>query len=466
MEITVHSSKAVKPEPDYGGHSDGNASVAVVPLSVFDKVNYDEYIFYVYAFHPPAPPNAVLEAALAKALAQYREWAGRLGVDASGNPAIVLNDAGARFVEATADAEFGGSTVALLSTGGKVLSRLYPSCDGVEELLLVQVTRFRCASLVLGFTMHHKVADGPGMWNFMVAWGQATRGVAIDPVPVHDRTSSLFARRRERDSRVKFEHRGAEFKVKPRGERLPASDGAVVRADDEVVVVHRVHFSREWIAELKSRASQGAPSRQYTTLQCVAAHLWRCITEARGLDGREATRIRIAVNGRARMVRPPVPEGYTGSVVLWAWPATTVRELLGRPLRYAVELISREVARIDDAYFRSFVDFAGSGAVEKEQLVPTADAAEVPLCTDIDVDCLLAIPFHKLNFGCGPPFYFRPGYGHAPVAGAIYVLRSFQGDGSVDAYVPLFRRTMDAFKKCCHSFPMTTTTTTMAGARL
>jgi hypothetical protein len=67
------------------------------------------------------------------------------------------------------------------------------------------------------------------------------------------------------------------------------------------------------------------------------------------------------------------------------------RELLDRPLRYAVELISREFARIDDAYFRSFVDFASSGAVEEEELVPTAtaDAAEVPLCTDIDVDCLL-----------------------------------------------------------------------------
>ena len=95
--------------------------------------------------------------------------------------------------------------------------------------------------------------------------------------------------------------------------------------------------------------------------------------------------------------------------------------------------------------------------------MPTADAAEVPLCTNMDVDCLLAIPFHKLDFGCGPPFFFRPGYGHAPVDGAIYILRSFRGDGSVDAYVPLFSRHMDAFMRCCYTFP---TTPTMAGARL
>ncbi|KAJ1270165.1 hypothetical protein BS78_06G033700 [Paspalum vaginatum] len=462
MEITVHSSKSVK--PDYGDSSNGDAAFAsadVVPLSVFDKVNYDEYIFYVYAFHPPSPPTTVLVPALAKTLAEYREWAGRFGVDGSGNPAIVLSDAGARFIEATAATEFAGS-VKLLTTGDKVLS-LYPICDGAEELLLVQATRFRCGSLVLGFTMHHKVADGPGMWNFMVAWGQVTRGVAIDPVPVHDRTSLFARQRQDSPAQVKFEHRGAEFKPRAGGEIPGVSCGNVaVHADGEEVVVHRVHFTREWITELKSRASSNRGGAwSCTTLQCVAAHLWRSVTEARGLGAREATRIRVAVNGRARMKNPPVPEGYTGSVVLWAWPATTARELLRRPLRYAVELISREVARTDDAYFWSFVDFASSGAVERERLVPTADAAEVPPCTNVDVDCLLAIPFAKLDFGCGPPFFFRPGYSPAPVAGAIYVLKSFEGDGGVDAYVPLFSRTMDAFKKSCYSL-----TPPMADARL
>ncbi|KAI5009541.1 hypothetical protein ZWY2020_011678 [Hordeum vulgare] len=403
MEITVHSSKLVKPA--YG--DDGRAG-DVIPLSVFDRVNYNEYIFYVYAFHPPAPPSVALEAGLARALAAYPEWAGRLG-DGS---AIVLCDSGARFVEATADSELSSGAVALLATGNKALMSLYPSCDGAEELLL------------------------------------ATRGVAINPVPVHDRTS-LFARRGP--PQVRFEHRGVE--LKPRDEK-PGSCGGdgIVHAGDEVVV-HKVHFSREWIMELKSLVSEGDP-RSYTTLQCLAAHLWRCVTKARGLDGRQATRIRIAVNGRTRMRRPRVPEGYTGSVVLWAWPTTTARQLLDRPLRYAVELISEEVARMDDAYFRSFIDFAASGAVEEEKLVPTADAAEVRLGTNVDLDSLLAIPFPKLDLGCGAPFFFRPGYSPAPVDGAIYVVKSFVGDGSVDAYVPLCSRAMDNFKKCCYSLPV------------
>jgi hypothetical protein len=447
MEITVHSSKSVK--PDYGDGGSRGGAGGVIPLSVFDRVNYDEYIFYVYAFHPPAPPSVALEAGLARALAAYPEWAGRLGVDATDGPAILLCDAGARFVEATADSELRGGAVALLAAGNKVLMSLYPSCDGhdADELLLVQATRFRCGSFVVGFTMHHKVADGPAMWNFMVAWGQATRGVDIDPVPVHDRTS-LFAPRGP--PQIRFEHRGVE--VKPRDEKPGGGGDGIVHAGDEVVV-HKVHFSREWITELKSRVSEGGPCRSYTTLQCLAAHLWRCVTKASGLDGRQASRIRIAVNGRTRMRRPRVPEGYTGSVVLWAWPTTTARQLLDRPLRYAVELISREVARMDDAYFRSFIDFASSGAVEEEKLVPTADAAEVRLSTNVDLDSLLAIPFPKLDFGCGAPFFFRPCYSPTPVDGAIYVVKSFVGDGSVDAYVPLFSRTMDSFKKYCCSLP-------------
>ncbi|CAM0958637.1 unnamed protein product [Alopecurus aequalis] len=439
MEISVQSIKTVK--PDYG---DDRSRGGVIQLSVFDRVNYDEYIFYVYAFHPPAPPSTALEAGLARALAAYPEWAGRLAVDATH---IVLCDAGARFVEATASSKLGSGAVALLAAGNTVLS-LYPSCDGAEELLLVQATRFRCGSLVLGFTMHHKVADGPGMWNFMVAWGQVTRGVAIDPVPVHDRTS-LFARRAGAPPQITFEHRGVE--VRTRAEK--PGRGTVNAGDEEVVHVHQVHFSREWIMELKSRVSVSEGSYSYTTLQCLAAHLWRCITKARGLDGRQATRIRIAVNGRTRMRRPRVPEGYTGSVVLWAWPTTTARQLLERPFRYAVNLISREVDRMDDAYFRSFIDFACSGAVEDERLVPTADAAEIRLGTNVDLDSLLAIPFPKLDLGCGAPFFFRPCYSSSPVDGAVYIVKSFLGDGSVDAYVPLFSRTMDGFKKCCYSLP-------------
>ncbi|TVT98711.1 hypothetical protein EJB05_55940, partial [Eragrostis curvula] len=59
---------------------------------------------------------------------------------------------------------------------------LHPSRDGVDddELLLVQVTRFKCGSYVVGYTLHHLVAGGSAMATSMAAFGQATRGVAVE----------------------------------------------------------------------------------------------------------------------------------------------------------------------------------------------------------------------------------------------------------------------------------------------
>lgn len=98
-----------------------------------------------------------------------------------------------------------------------------------------------------------------------------------------------------------------------------------------------------------------------------------------------------------------MPDGYTGNVVLWARPTARAGELVAGPLRHAVALIHREVARINDAYFKSFVDFASSGAVEEERLVAAADAAEMVLSPDIEVDSWLRIPFYDLDFGGGCP---------------------------------------------------------------
>uniref|UniRef100_K3Y7I8 Agmatine coumaroyltransferase-2 n=1 Tax=Setaria italica TaxID=4555 RepID=K3Y7I8_SETIT len=426
MKITVKSSKAVKP-------ANGPAAAPdVVPLSVFDKVNFDTYVSVIYVFRPPTPPNAALEAGLARALAEYPEWAGRLGVDGRGNRAILLNGEGARLVEATADVAL--DAVLPLSPAPEVRS-LHPSEDGAEEVMLVQLTRFACGGLAVGFTAHHLVSDGRATSNFFVAWSQATRGVPVDPVPVHDRAS--FFKPRD-PPRVEFDHRGVEFK-KPEPAAPPLHAEAA-------------HFSREFIARLKSQASPPG-GRPCSTLRCVVAHLWRCITAARGLDaaGAATTSVCIAVDGRARMIQP-VPDGYTGNVVLWARPTAAARDLVARPLRHAVELINRELARVDGSYFGSFVDFAASGAVEAEGLVPAADAAEMVLSPNIEVDSWLRIPFYDLDFGGGRPCFFMPSY--LPVEGLLILLPSCYGDGSVDAYVPLFSRHMDAFKSCCYSIDL------------
>ncbi|TVT98734.1 hypothetical protein EJB05_55964, partial [Eragrostis curvula] len=445
MKITVQASKAVK--PDFGNSNGAPSMADVVPLTVLDKVNFDQHISDIFFFHPPAPSSHILEAGLAKALAVYREWAGRLGTNAkSGDRAILLNDAGVRFVEATADVTL--DSVMPLELSPELL-RLHPSGDGAEELMLVQVTRFACGGFVVATTGQHLVSDGRAARAFIVAWGKAVRGAELDPVH-HDR-AGVFAPRSP--PRVDFEHRGAEFKKKrthrEEVEIVVNGGGDNHTGDKDEVVVRMVSFSREMITELKSLATAAGATRRCSTFQCMAAHLWRCVTKARGLDGDQTTTLKIAVDGRARMRDPPVPEGYTGNAVLWARPAATADELLTRPLNHAVELISRALAAVDDGYFRSFIDFASSGAVEEEGLVPTADPEKMVHSPDVEVYSQMRIPLYNLDFGTGRPFLYLPSY--LPEEGLVFIMPASSGDGSIDVQVCLFSRDMDVFKNCCYS---------------
>ncbi|CAO2163890.1 unnamed protein product [Urochloa humidicola] len=459
MKITVQSSKSVK--PDYGAAAP--PTTTVIPLTVFDLISFDDYMFGIHAFHPPSPPTATLESGLAKALSEFREWAGRLVADPDPTTGlrrrgILLNDAGARFLSATAEDTI-ESAMPLLRQPTLEVRRLHPSppAAGDGELMLVQVTRFACGSFVVGHAMHHAVGDAFAISRFLVAWGHATRG-AVDPVtPVHDRTS-FFAP--SIPPRVEFDHRGAEF-IKPSSrdkKNVNTGGGSDGDANGDEVVVQHVCFSREFISELKSRASSSsAASVPYSTAQCLAAHLWRCVTKARGLaadaGGEEATTtttLHLAVNGRARM--RGLPEGYTGNAVLWAHPATTAHELVAAPLGHVAELVRGEVARVDEAYFRSFIDFASSGVVEEEGLVPALkDPGAMELGADVAVYSLLRVPFYDVEFGGGGrQFFYTPGY--YPAEGVVYILPPApMGDGSVEVHVSLFSRDVETFKACCFS---------------
>ncbi|CAD6214038.1 unnamed protein product [Miscanthus lutarioriparius] len=454
MKVKITSSKIVKPAHGGDGVAPPSADESV-PLSVFDKVTYDVHIAVIYAFRPPNPPNAALEQGLARALAVYREWAGRLGDGPDGRPAVLLNDAGARLVEAAVDAPLATS---MPFKPSPELLRLHPSIVGdghVEELVQVQLTRFACGSLVVGFTAHHRVADGQATGNFLVAWGLATRRLPVEPLPVCDRATRF----QPRDTPlVEFPHRDTEYYLPAKKRGSDDDEDDIGGVAHNKIKVHKVLFTKEFVARLKARASSGVPPPpthhhhhrrgHYSTFESVVGHLWRAVTAARGLGAGETTRLRISVNGRTRM-RPPVPPTYFGNMVLWAFPRCDAGDLVSRPVQHAADLIRRAVSRVDDAYFRSFVDFASSGAVEREGLAPTADESQVVMCPDLEVDSWLGISFYDLDFGGGCPLYFMPSY--LPMEGTMFLLPSFLVDGGIEAYVSLFEGHLEEFKRICYN---------------
>ncbi|KAL0436974.1 UNVERIFIED_CONTAM: Agmatine coumaroyltransferase-2 [Sesamum radiatum] len=434
MKVKIGSSKLVKP------FYEGNAPSITdyTPLSVFDKVTYDQHVAVIYAYNPPTPSNATIELGLRKALAAYREWAGRLGRDGNGEPIILLNDEGVRFVEASVDRPLSGTVHFQPSS---TLLSLHPSLEGVVELVQVQVTRFSCGSIVVGFTAHHLVADGHATSSFLVAWGQACRGLDVSPLPFHDRT--IFSPRDP--PKFEFEHRGVEYITKNVKKVYPLIDNGV-----EDIVAHKVHYSKEFLSKLKARASSmNGTNKPFSTFESLVAHLWRAITKARGLNGLETTQVRISVDGRYRL-NPRVPNEYFGNLVLWAFARAKVNDLLREPLPYAAKLLHEAVMKVDDNYFKSFIDFANH-KVTKEDLVPNAvaDTKESILWPNLEVDSWLRFPFYDLDFGCGGPYIFMPSF--SPTEGMIFLLPSFTGDGSIDVFVPLFQENLKTFKQICYS---------------
>ncbi|KAG9154252.1 hypothetical protein Leryth_000710 [Lithospermum erythrorhizon] len=430
MKVKTECSKIIK--PFYEGNTPSTTNHT--PLSIFDKITYDTHIAVIYAYRPPTPSNEAIELGLQKALSVYREFAGRFGKDENGDQVILLNDEGVRFVEASADWTLHEAMP--LKPSPSILS-LHPSLHGVEELVQVQLTRFKCGSLVIGFTAHHYVADGESTSSFLVAWGQATREVDISPIP--SRETSIFAPRDP--PTYDFEHNKLEY-TSPFKEKCSITNNDV---SDEIMV-HKVHFTREFLNKLKAKtSSQDLWDKPYTTFECLVAHLWRVITKARGLGGHETTHARISINGRTRL-SPKVPN-YFGNLVLWAFPTTTVRDLLNQPVSYAAQLIHDEIAKVNNDYFKSFIDFANCKAKD-DDLVTTADSRKQILSPNIDVDSWLRFPFYDLDFGTGCPFIFLPSY--MPIEGLIFLLPSYVGDGSMEVFVAMFKDNLDVFKEFCY----------------
>ncbi|CAN0921268.1 Agmatine coumaroyltransferase-2, partial [Linum grandiflorum] len=277
-----------------------------------------------------------------------------------------------------------------------------------EELVQVQLTSFACRSLVVGFTSHHLVADGHSSSNFLVAWGMVARGLDVGPLLLHDRTIFTL----QIPQSFGFKHEGVEYKSKNH-----VSNEMVCMSDD--IIVHRIHFTVDFLAKLKSKSCNATNNKPYNTFMSLVAHLWRVVTKARNLGGFESSKIHITVDGRRRMT-PRVPNEYFGNLVLWAIPTTRGKDLLKEPLPYAAKLINEVVAKVNDNYFNSFVDFATHSV--REELVPTAHINKSVLCPDLEVNSWLRFPFYDLDFEVGCPYVFMSSY--FPMEGLMFPLPS------------------------------------------
>ncbi|KAG0560159.1 hypothetical protein KC19_10G158200 [Ceratodon purpureus] len=396
--VVVHAMKVVQPaevtkeETIYLTNID---QMLVVPVESFfvylpNSKKSSESVFWV------------LEDALAKVLVPYHFMAGRFEVNTEeGRLQVKCNRAGVGFVVASSEQTIEDlGDLKLMNPGFR---KLVPSPPGDnvslfdDFLLMVQVTRFRCGGFTVGFRMSHSLCDGTSSAQFFRSFCKLARGAPLTEFPDLDRTIL-----KPRDPPApEFNHPEC-FRS---GGVIPNGAGTVDNIDivaPQYITKH-IPMSLMEIQTLKTIAMADGSIKRCSSFEVTIAHFWQARTRSLEFAPDELTNLLIAVDFRAKM-HPPIQPTFCGNTIISAHVSALASEVAHNPLSYCVAKIQEAVARIDERYVRSALDW-----LQLHGGVPAIGSAK-----DMLVSAWWKFPFYEHDFGWGKPVHSGPPSGSTP----------------------------------------------------
>ncbi|KAI3463601.1 hypothetical protein Pfo_020264 [Paulownia fortunei] len=344
----------------------------------------------IYCFKSEEKGNedavGVIKDALSKILVHYYPLAGRLTISPEMKLIVDCTGEGAVFVEAEADCELeelGDITKPDPVTLGKLVYDI-PGAKNILEIppLVAQVTKFKCGGFVLGLCMNHCMFDGIGAMEFVNAWGETARGLALEVPPFLDR-SILRARN---PPKLEFPHH--EF-----AEIEDLSDTAELYKEE--MLYRSFCFDPEKLEHLRKKALEDGTLEKCSTFEALSAFVWRARSEALNLKPDQQTKLLFAVDGRPRF-DPPIPEKYFGNAIVLTNSLCSAGELLENPLSFTVKLVQEAVKMVTDSYMRSAIDYF------------EATRARPSLAATLLITTWSRLSFHTTDFGWGEPILSGP----------------------------------------------------------
>ncbi|KAL8042889.1 hypothetical protein ABFX02_09G081700 [Erythranthe guttata] len=432
MKLDVKKSTVVRPAAETPRVSLWNSNLDLV------MPNFHVPIIYFYR-RPTAAADffdaAVLTAALARVMVPFYPVAGRLKKDVNGRFEIDCNAEGALFVEAESDGRLDDFGEYFSPTSE--LRCLVPAVDysldiSAYPLLVLQVTHFKCGGVSLGVGIQHHVVDGLSGIHFMNTWSDMARGHGAPALPPSIDRNILRARN---PPRSEFEH--IEYHYPP----TPASSDEDRSTTTAVSVLK---LSNNQLNSLKSKFKSPDGNSSYTSYEMVAAHIWRCATTARRLAPEQETKVYIATDGRSRLLPPP-PPGYFGNVVFTAAPVAASGDIRAQPVGYAAGKIRDALARMDDEYMRSALDYLEL----QDDVKALVRGPHTFRCPNMGITSWVRMPAYVADFGWGGPVYVGPGM--VAYEGLCYLLpppRSANKDGGgLLVVISLQKEHMEVFEE-------------------
>ncbi|GER49971.1 HXXXD-type acyl-transferase family protein [Striga asiatica] len=300
------------------------ASVDATPMSRLDLTPWDlqmlllEPTQYGILFHKPAfPINFIidyLKASLSRVLDYFPPLAGRLSTEKTNNENTAVyfvdcNNKGAGFIHAVAT-DVSVAHILEATHTPEIVFSFFPlngtrNIHGTSEpLLAIQMTELE-DGLFMGCTANHAVVDGSSLWHLIRSWSEIGRG-------------------REKISEMpSFARDFLGWENRPIPVRVPEFDAKIVRPP----LVERVfHISKESVAKLKAR--ENSEGQEFTSVQVIVAHIWRCVARSREKTGGKREEVFVTAVGARGKIR--VPEGYFGNAIDVSRLCVSREEVLGR----------------------------------------------------------------------------------------------------------------------------------------
>ncbi|KAH6829269.1 hypothetical protein C2S53_011362 [Perilla frutescens var. hirtella] len=391
MKIEVKESTLVKPMP-----AKGRSTMRISNLDAAFPETYHTRTLSFYRSTGAADffNTTVLKAALARTLSVFYPIAGRLKKEKD-RVEIDCNGEGAIFIEAEADGELSD----LGDFGPRPNIGLVPEVDysqGISSfpLLLVQFFGVELGGDNFGQTCIPGFATGDPI--SITTWCDIARGLDISVPPYLDRRV-LAARN---PPQTKFHH--LEFRPPP--PPPPYSNAAVV--SDQIRKYSVLKLTREQLNILKASCEEDdgiGNTSFYTSFELLTGHAWECLCKARRLPKDQETRLYIMVDGRSRLW-PPLPPGYFGNAVFKATHTALSGEVESNPLKFTVTKIHDALARMDDEYMRSDIDY-----LEVEGDLPfNARGTGLYNSPNLGITSWARMPVYDVDFGWGGPFFAGP----------------------------------------------------------
>lgn len=308
---------------------------AVVPLAFFDTFWISLppiqrlFLYPETSGLPFASVVSSLKSSLSKTFLNFHPFAGKLTYLPSSADVIIdcTNTGGVAFIEAESDGDIDLLAGAPIHDSESFIG-LVPELEMEElpmPLMAVQVTGFGGGGVAVGVAIHHTVADGKGVWQFMDAWAATCRGEGEEAVsvPVHDRAVIRHSRGEEIARRF----------LKDFSPDLPQMSAHVLSMEYRLSLQRRTFIlSSSAVQSLKQRliSRSDGPDRP-SIFTAISAHAWICIARANAASSTDASDVSTLIflaDGRSRL-QPPLPSSYTGNCVSVCYATSTWADLLG-----------------------------------------------------------------------------------------------------------------------------------------